>query len=310
MDKLLVVGADSILGANLALSLCDHFEVIGLAASPISGPAGCRIETVDLRQSATVCDYLRRESPAWVIHCGPLATSAWETPPDDWQQGHPAELAQAVAGAAAAQGCPVAILTSDAVFRGPRLFHEERCRTTGEHPLAAEMLRCEAAAVAAGALVVRTHAYGWSPAPERTCGFVEAAWNALANGQPLALDADRHATPILASDLAALLERAYERHLTGVYHITGAERVSQVRFVHALAAAAGLSAPAAAQPRGKAGLIEETSLNTSHARRDLAAAMPLVREGLARLVEQRTSGYRDRLLGAKPAAARPAELAA
>jgi hypothetical protein len=43
--------------------------------------------------------------------------------------------------------------------------------------------------------------------------------------------------------------------------------------------------------------VDETSLNTYRARRELEVPLPLLREGLARFVEQATNGFRDRLAG-------------
>jgi dTDP-4-dehydrorhamnose reductase len=149
-----------------------------------------------------------------------------------------------------------------------------------------------------GALVVRTHAYGWSPVAARG-GFAERAWHALASSVALPADGRRHATPILASDLAELLARAYELNLQGLHHISGAERTSPFRFVRELAAACGLQSLARSHsiiselPRD---LWEgETSMNSRRARRVLEVPMPLLREGLGRFAQQADNGWRDRL---------------
>src|SRR5262249_37063394 len=120
----------------------------------------------------------------------------------------------------------------------------------------------------------------------------------LSEAHPPAVDGVRYATPILATDLAELLEKAFELNLHGLYHITGAERTNAHRFVNELAAALGLdgmrltTAPPGAQASADAC---ETSLNTRQARRDLAHAMPLLREGLERFAAQAVNGYVDRL---------------
>jgi hypothetical protein len=43
--------------------------------------------------------------------------------------------------------------------------------------------------------------------------------------------------------------------------------------------------------------VDETSLNTYRARRELESPLPLLREGLARFAEQAANGFRDRLAG-------------
>jgi len=40
----------------------------------------------------------------------------------------------------------------------------------------------------------------------------------------------RHSTPILATDFAEILERAYQQKLRGTYHLAGAERINPFRF--------------------------------------------------------------------------------
>ena len=145
------------------------------------------------------------------------------------------------------------------------------------------------------ALVVRTHAYGWSPVDSLAC-YAERAHEALLTGAAIAADGLRHATPILAADLAAPLLRAYELRLQGVYHLSGAERTSAYHFVAELAAAFGLHPPrTACLPRGTnhGTWPDETSLNSKRARRRLEMATPMLREGLERFAEQQNNGWRD-----------------
>jgi len=154
----------------------------------------------------------------------------------------------------------------------------------------------ERALESTGALVVRTHAYGWSPTPEGAT-FAQAALESLAAGIAPAVDGRRHATPILATDLAEFLLRAYELRLHGLYHLAGAERSSPWGFVTELAAVLGVPCPSVRrQPAAAAadGWHDETSLDSKRARRALEMATPLLREGLYRFAQQSHSGWRDR----------------
>jgi dTDP-4-dehydrorhamnose reductase len=162
----------------------------------------------------------------------------------------------------------------------------------------------ESALAACGTLVVRTHAYGWSAANEGS--FLDSMWRRLAAQEQPSCDGRHYVTPILASDLAPLLARAYELKLHGLYHITGAERTNRIRFANELAAAGGYEGDYRSpmpQSEMNTGPALETSLNTRRARRDLELTMPLLREGLERLMAQRVSGYLDRLQPSKKAAA-------
>jgi dTDP-4-dehydrorhamnose reductase len=89
-------------------------------------------------------------------------------------------------------------------------------------------------------LLVRTNVFGFSPF-QAAPGLVETILNSLQEGQPLALDCMRHATPILATDFADVLERAYQLKLRGLHHLAGGERINPFRFACLLADQFGLS---------------------------------------------------------------------
>ena len=130
------------------------------------------------------------------------------------------------------------------------------------------------------------------------------AWSSkrVPGNRALELDPICHGTPILASDLADYLAPALDDELTGVFHIAGAERVSPYQFAKQLASAFELGTPAsrtirelAARPTGFG--RGEASLQTRRFRTEYDCSMPMLSEGLARLVEQHRSGGRDRLAG-------------
>jgi hypothetical protein len=76
--RLIVTGVEDTLGGNLALSLSERFSVLGLHHRRAISLDGCRTavwqpdDAADWK--ATIC----RESPCWIVHCGPLARSSWE----------------------------------------------------------------------------------------------------------------------------------------------------------------------------------------------------------------------------------------
>lgn len=298
-EKLLVTGVDGIVGANLALSLGDRCEVVGLyQAHPVFLP-GCTTARWQPAHPAQWSDLIRREGPQWIIHCGPLARGSWDVPkqPPDGQQE--ARTCTLLARVSARMGSRLTVISSDAVFAGPRLFHDEKAPPSSRQPFARAVRRAEEALEATGALVVRTHAYGWSPAGGLP-GFAERVWETLIEGGSAYYDPDRHATPIPASSLAELLWLAYRRGLQGRYHISGAERTSEYRFAVELAAAFGLgSADAPTEEgrpdRGPPDHLHETSLCTRRARRELGRPMPMLREGLNCFAQQAANGSRARL---------------
>jgi dTDP-4-dehydrorhamnose reductase len=302
MSKLLLVGADSMLGANLALALEDRFDCTGLATKR-PAVAGCRRTIVgDVLDTTLMESLVAEDRPDWVVFIGPTSHSSWDTAADE-RPASTAHFAQRWAAITAECGAALTVVSSDAVFRGPRLFHEESARATAETPFAREACAVEdALAESKHALIVRTHAYGWS-ANDQGGGFTEKLAEQLAARRPAIGDGVRYATPILATDLAELLAVAYEKQLRGLYHITGAERTNLARFVGELDGALDLHSSVATESENNASTISlnrpvaETSLNTRRARRDLEMPMPLLREGLERLAAQYENGFRARLRG-------------
>lgn len=308
MERLLVTGVDRSLGLHLALELADHLDVLGLySGHVVESPC---FRTTDWRphDRLQIGELLREWRPHWILHCGPLSGSNWDPPaPSDVAEGESEPLVVArLAEVAAESGARLTVISSDAVFAGPRMFHEESSTPTSPAPRAAQVRAMEQALAVTRALVVRTHAYGWSPVAAQP-GFAQHALESLAAGTLPAVDGLRHATPILASDLAEPLLRAYQLRLHGLYHLAGAERASTFRFVSELAAAFGLHIP---RPGPKltdatpAVWHDETSLNSKRARRLLEMAGPMLGEGLLRFAEQQRSGWRDRYQAAGPVSSR------
>lgn len=292
MERLLVTGVDSLVGSNLALALADRSEVLGLyAGSRLDSPA-VRTDRWNPDDPAAIGAYFEQWQPSWIVHCGPLAASSWEQAPSPSAAEREPVVVARLADLADAWGSRLAVISSDVVFAGPRMFHDESSPAASPSPLARHVRNMERALEHRDALVVRTHAYGWS-FDAHEAGFAQAVFQALAARMPLAVDGRRHATPILATDLADLLWRACEKRLAGLYHLAGAERTSPHRFVLELADALGLTVgPWLADRAASTAWHDETSLSSKRARRMLAAATPMLRDGLNRFAEQAHNGWR------------------
>jgi dTDP-4-dehydrorhamnose reductase len=297
VERLLVTGVDFPLGGNLALKLADRCEVVGLY---------CRRQVESPAVRTAECDSASRPErrrllldfqPHWIIHCGPLALGAWDEPANELECQREGDMVTHWAELAAELSAQLTVVSSDVVLAGPRMFHDESAEPQSVHARAAATRIMERRLERSGALVVRTHAYGWCPVSEHA-GFAERAFQQLTAGKRTAYDGLRYATPILATDLAELLLRAYEKRLHGLYHLSGAERTNPYRFVQELASSLGFHAPEmgeAPPPRvSVAEPCQETSLDSMRARRMLEMATPMLREGLNRFAEQAHNGWRER----------------
>jgi dTDP-4-dehydrorhamnose reductase len=303
--RLLVTGVDGPIGCSLADWLSRRIDVVGLYRNHPVTLARCRIARWEDARLDALARLVREARPRWVIHCGPFARGSW----DLWDEAltdiaHERAVCRALIDASQQLDARLTVLSTDAVFAGPRLFHDEQSPAMSNHPLARAASAVERTFEGSGALVVRTHVFGWSPREEGP-SFAERVWLALTEGAACPIDRHAYATPILAADLAQLLWLAYQRRLYGVCHIAGAERTSASRFGSELASVAGIGPPdrstrGPGPTRGPA----ETSLDTRRARRQLGCPMPMLREGLARFVDQIRDGTRARLRGTSNTSAR------
>ncbi len=272
--KLLVLGVDSVVGANLALSWAEHYAVCGLFRRQPVALDGCSTARFDPENVAAVQALVRQESPGWIVYCGTFGRGSWDIGEEIPDAEAEARLCARLADTADTLGARLTILSTDAVFggsdqtgtgsrrfsekqpelgatrvpvrvlsepcSGSRLFHDELSEPAGSDPFAVAARRVEQSVQGRPVLVVRTHAYGWSPMDDEP-DCAERVWQSMAEGRACVLDPRRYATPILATDLAGLLDRACRIGLTGLYHIAGEERISEYCFAAALAAAFDLS---------------------------------------------------------------------
>lgn len=306
MEKLLVAGIDTIVGANLAAWLAQRFQVIGLSWADSLSIAGCETASCDPASTDAARTWIAAERPNWVVYCGPGAQSTWNLP--EPPAPHPESVHVAGTWARAAQefNAEFTVISSDAVFTGPWMFHRESAATFCDSSPAKilRMIEREVTEVNPNTLLVRTNVYGWSPSPANP-GLVETVLNAVQDARPLALDCMRYATPILATDFADVLDRAYFHKLRGLHHLAGGERINPFRFACLLADQFGMSMSSlealetSLEARHEFGQ-GETSLQSRRIRKALEVALPMVRDGLSRLYEQHVSGYRDRFGALEP----------
>jgi dTDP-4-dehydrorhamnose reductase len=234
------------------------------------------------------------------VLCGAGADSCW----DESCRPKPADVAIAKAWINACQtaGCHLTLISSDAVFTGPWMFHAENshslCPSTESDLL--RQIELHASETFADALIIRTHAIGWQSGTRK--GWLELLLTELERGSVGSVDFARHGTPMLATDLGEVLQKCWESGLVGIYHVGGAERVSPREFAMRLADHFHLAKPAAPIAGS---LVDrtigfgcgETSLQTRKVRRALGIPLPLLDESLQKLFQQHLSGYRTRLSG-------------
>jgi dTDP-4-dehydrorhamnose reductase len=307
VERLLIVGIDTVVGANLATHLADKFHVIGLSGSEEISIEGCETAMLPLADAATTRQAVAVHRPDHIVLCQAAGDSSWHRAgASDFRTAAQATLHWIEAAHAA--GRRLTLISSDAVFTGPWMFHTESCDSFCQAEEAQTLRALEDAALknSASALVVRTHAYGWSPRLDG--GWIDGLLAALEGDQAPIFDCVAYATPILATDLADVLVAAWNAGMSGLYHVAGAERTNPHCFACALARVFDLAppqavclAPTASPPAGFA--RGEASLHTRSIRKALGIGLPMVVEGLERLRAQHDEGFDRRFSRGKGFAA-------
>lgn len=307
MESLLVAGADTMVGANFAAQLADQYDVLAFSFDEPRSLAGCESLGCDADDPQAVAELLDEVRPQRLVFCGCGANSAWTDAVRPTQRDvHFAELWLKAAGAVNAA---VTLVSSDAVFTGPWMFHAEKSQSFCPSPEARLLCEIEQRAfeLVPDCLVLRTNTFGWSG------GWIESLLQQLKTGQTLPMDCVRHASPILVNDLIDLAQKAWQAGLNGLYHIGGAERTNPAAFAQRLAAEFGFRIP---RQQATESLTDktsgfgqsETSLQTRKIRRALNASVPLLNDGLRKLRQLSLNGFRDKL-NAAPEFLPPAKVA-
>jgi dTDP-4-dehydrorhamnose reductase len=300
VDKILVAGIDTVVGANLAAELAQRYHIIGLSFGELIDIAGCETAVCDSDDSEAARHWVATQRPQWIVFCGPASQSAWSLPDGSHLRPEAVARVRPWAAASAEFDCEFTLVSSDAVFTGPWMFHRESgnsfCDTNPARVL--RLIEKEVADANPEACIIRTNVFGWSPSSDSP-SFVNSLVDALQNEQPFEADCVCHATPILATDFAGILARSFEHRLRGLFHLGGGERINPFRFASLLAdefhlnPASLIPVESASEDRKEFG-CGETSLQTRKLRKALEIAPPLIREGLVRLHDQYGSGYLDR----------------
>jgi dTDP-4-dehydrorhamnose reductase len=300
VERLLIIGIDTVVGANLAAQLADQFHVTGLSTGEEIAIEGCVTTLAPISDAPSARQAIALYRPDRLVLCQAAGDSSWHSV----GTANLRSAADATRGwieAARAAGKYLTLISTDAVFTGPWMFHGESCDSFCQASEAQTLRTLEMAALqdSAHSLVVRTHPYGWSP--QLDGGWIDGILAALEADQPPVFDSVAHATPILATDLADVLSSAWNAGLTGLYHVAGAERTNTHNFACAVARVFDLDpphavwlAPTASPPTGFA--RGECSLHTRSIRQALNIGLPMVIEGLERLRAQHDQGF-DRRFG-------------
>src|SRR6185436_989517 len=228
--KLLITGANGLLGINLALEAMREHEVIGVDRGKLKS-APFRILKADILKTDEIDSILDSTNPDWLINCAALADleKCEENPTQarTLNTDLPAELATACAK----RNIPFVHLSTDSVFDGTREgMYTEEDEPSPPGVYSQTKLEGEGALqqVNPQAIIARVNFYGWSLGGRRSLG--EFFVNNLSEGKNVNGFTDVIFCPMFVNHLSQTLLEMLEKDLHGLYHVVGAQAMSKYQF--------------------------------------------------------------------------------
>ena len=296
--RILITGVSGLLGINLAMELAQRHLVYGTVNQHKIDPTAVPFEVlqVDLLQSGAVEQTLEASRPDWVIHCAALANlDACERDPELAVKMN-TELPEQLAFYVARGGARFLHISTDSVFDGSRGAYTEEDTPNPLGVYSRTKLSAEQAVAKANphAVIARVNLFGWGITGKRS--LAEFFFNGLREGKPVNGFTDVFFNPILANDMAAVMEAIFENRLVGLYHLVGRTAISKYAFGVAIAKQFGFDENMIRQASvHSAGLTAARAPNLSLQTEKLANAvgmpMPDYSSGLEKFYELYRQGY-------------------
>jgi dTDP-4-dehydrorhamnose reductase len=294
---IVVTGASGLLGTSAVLEARSlGREVVGLYhGHPVQIP-GVIMRQVNLIDLAATRELLIELHPDTIIHCAAVTHLDWcETHPEESEKlnVHASSLLAEIAQELDAR---FLYISTDAVFDGRRGNYSETDEPAPLNVYARTKLAGELAALQqhASALVVRVNIYGWNVQPKLS--LAEWFLKQLKEEKEVPGFTDVIFCPTLVNDLSGILLRMLDRGLSGVFHVSGSERISKYEFGRCVAATFGLDPKKMlpsqiAEANLKARRSLDISLNTTKISQTMGVEMPSVEAGLRRFRALYDEGY-------------------
>lgn len=271
MQKLIITGANRVVGANLAAVLSGDFTVTAVSTATTT-IAGCENARCDLAATLQVQKLFATSECDVIVHCGALADSSW----GECDYAKEKLIVSNLREAAEKCGAKLVLVSTDSVYRGPWLFHSEGSECMADGKQAKQVAACEAIVLELDdAIVLRTNVIGWAPDGN---GPLETMLDQL--NEEVGFRYGHYATPMSASRFAAIVGSALAANLSGTFNVGGAERTSPYGFACALATGFDLGSPNSVA----SDTHNETSLSSISVRNALGIVLPTLSETIDELV--------------------------
>lgn len=237
----MVTGATGLLGANAAIDLSAHSDVVGVARH-FPAHVGVQFVSADLADSEGRRALIARSASDVVLHCAAVSSiEACERDPELARILN-VDTSADLAAQASREGVKFVHISTDAVFDGAAGPYAEDAVTTPTTTYGRTKRDAEIAVLDANpdAIVARVNFYGWSPTGKRS--LVEFFFDRLASGRSVPGFTDVRVSTMYAGSLVAQIERLVASDARGLFHVVNDEAISKFDFGVAVANTFGFDA--------------------------------------------------------------------
>ena len=291
-----LTGGTGLLALNWAMTVRDRQRVVLGLHDRVVSLSGVETQLTPLDSVDAIVRALQAVGARLVVHtAGLTSVERCEADPSLAQHVN-VELAGNVAAATHHLGLQLVHISTDHLFSGEQAFVDEKEPVAPRNVYARTKAAGEMAVLAANptALVIRTNFYAWGTSYRPS--FSDYIIGSLRAGRPITLFEDVHYTPILVEPLVHAVHEMVEQQVTGIFHVTGDDRISKADFGNMIAERFGLDAGLI-----RIGRLSDTpvlvrrpydmSLSNAAVRSVLGRSLGGSREQIARLWEQERTGY-------------------
>ncbi|MFZ3093338.1 MAG: dTDP-4-dehydrorhamnose reductase [Methanothrix sp.] len=233
--RIFITGGSGLAGSKLAEMALARGEQVYSGYAHNQPPYGKEVK-FDLLDPNGIRDIIERLRPDVIVHSAALTDVDRCEREKDLAYRMNVEGTRAIAEAARKAGSYLVYISTDYVFDGQRGLYREEEETNPVSYYGLSKLLGEEFCLDQGCIARTCVIYGSRPASGKV-NFALWLLNALKSGKEARVVTDQFITPTLNSNLAAMVLEAADRHLSGIYHLSGASRVSRYDFACELARA-------------------------------------------------------------------------
>jgi len=229
--RILVTGASGFLGWNLLRKPWEDWEWIGCSNRYDPQLPGLQLIRKDLTLPGAIVELLDTTAPDLVLHTAAVTDlNACETDPEGTQRIN-AEVPCMLARRCAERGMRLVFTSSDMVFDGNHSPYREDSLPCPINAYGRQKAEAEAQILSAypNATICRMPLLFGAAGPHAH-NFLPEWILKLHAGQPVPLFTDEYRAPVSAAVAQEGLRIVIERHVVGIVHLGGKERMSRYAF--------------------------------------------------------------------------------